>query len=274
MQNIKYVRLDKVISPEFDARLTKDPEADDDLRESIRELGVLEPLIVKDTNKGYEIIAGNRRFEQATRAGLTAVPCLISKATGAEADKIQLHENIKRLPLSHVDQAYTFAHLIKKYKMTEQQVATIVGKSIAYVSQHLSLLQTEEVLLQAVQDGRINFSAARELMRCQDKDESERLQALVEKNGASTDVIRTWVNESNRESDLLEPVPPSSLTTEPPGQTQLPMYPCAMCDKPTLLTEIKILRICHGCNFAFFSEIEKEKMKIRKNAQVNEPTTP
>ena len=171
MSKIKYVRLDKLNQPEFDGRLTHSPVEDDELRDSIRELGILEPLLVKDTENGYEIISGNRRFIQAGRAGLPAAPCIIFKTNGAEADKIQLHENIKRLPLSHVDQAYTFAHLIKKYTMTEQQVSTLVGKSIAYVSQHLSLLQCDDYLVQAVQDGRVNFSVARELMQCKDTDE-------------------------------------------------------------------------------------------------------
>jgi len=116
MSTYKFIRLDKLIPPEFDTRLTNDQEADDDLRDSIRELGILEPLLVKETENGFEIIAGNRRYKQATRAGLAAAPCIVTDPNGAETDKIQLHENIKRLPLSHVDQAYTFAHLIKNIK--------------------------------------------------------------------------------------------------------------------------------------------------------------
>jgi len=263
MSSFKHIRLDKLINPEFDLRLTENPEADDELRDSIRENGILEPLLVKDTSNGYEIIAGNRRFKQAIRAGLAAAPCIVIQTTGAATDKIQLHENIKRLPLSHVDQAYTFSHLIKKYDMTEQQIATLVGKSIAYVSQHLSLLNCDDKLLQAVQDGRINFSTARELFQCKDQDELHRFINIVENNGASTDVVKTWVHESNRETDLVnEPLNKPPLN-QLPATPVLPMYPCAACEVPINIPDIKIVRLCPECHNLIFSEISREKQKLR-----------
>ena len=256
---LKYIRLDKLIPPEFDARLSTDQISDDDLKDSIRELGVLLPLIVKNVENGIEIIAGNRRYKQAIRAGLAAVPCIVIETNGAETDKIQLHENIKRLPLSHVDQAYTFAHLIKKYKMTEGQVATLVGKSIGYVSQHLSLLQCDDILIQAVQERRINFSVARELMRCKDQDEAIRLQEQIERAGASTEIVKSWVDESNRETDNLPSPPPGSLVNSPPESPQIPMYPCGICHNPINVPEIKILRLCPDCHFSLLSEISKSR---------------
>lgn len=263
MQQIKHIRLDKLISPEFDARLHTDPKEDDELRDSIRELGILEPLIVKDTSQGYEIIAGHRRFREAGRAGLAAAPCVTITATGAEADKIKLHENIKRLPLSHVDQAYTFAHLIKEYKLTEQQVADLVGKSIAYVSQHLSLLQCDKILLASVNNGQINFSAARELLQCKDPDERHRLRTIIEENGATVPVIRQWVQESNKETDSMFSIPPKTTQTIVDTKPDIPMYPCTACSAPIEVQKLKIVRLCPDCHHLIFSSIEREKMKIR-----------
>lgn len=271
MNQIKHIRLDKIIHPEFDGRLTKSPEDDDDLRDSIRELGILEPLIVKETSEGIEIIAGNRRFNEAGRAGLAAVPCIISETTGAESDKIQLHENIKRLPLSHVDQAYTFSHLIKKYGMTEQQVATLVGKSKAYVSQHLSLLQCDDNLVQAVQDGRINFSIARELVQCKDSDERTRLQDIIEHHGASTEIVHDWVRESNRETDHINEPSNAPLTKSLPDTPPMPMYPCHACEVPISIPEIKVRHLCPECDHLIFSEIEREKQKARINSTTKPP---
>ena len=112
MEQIKHIRLDKIKTPEFDSRLTSSPEEDKELEDSIRELGILLPLIVKDVGDGYKIIAGNRRFKAAGIVGLASAPCEVLKVTGAQADKIKIHENLKRLPLSHIDQGLTFAHLI------------------------------------------------------------------------------------------------------------------------------------------------------------------
>ena len=263
INQIKYIRLDKINPPEFDSRISTTPEDDDDLRDSIRELGILEPLLCKDTTDGIEIIAGHRRFIQAGRAGLSAVPCIISKTTGAESDKIALHENIKRLPLSHIDQAYTFAHLIKKYKMTEQNISTLVGKSIAYVSQHLSLLQSDDTLVQAVHDGRINFSAARELMHCKDPDERQRLTLIVEEHGATSPVVHDWVRESNRETESLndQSVPDERIRHS--SETPLLMYPCSICKTPVPTIDIKVVRLCESCHYLFFTEIEHNKLQQR-----------
>jgi len=268
MIQIKHIRLDKLLPPEFDMRITTSEEEDRDLMESIRELGILEPLLVKDTTAGYEIIAGNRRFRAAGIAGLPAVPCIVVKTTGAESEKIALHENLKRLPLSHVDQAYMFAHMIKKYVMTETQIATLVKKSIAYVSQHLSLLQCEEKLIESVHSGRINFSVARELFRCKDLDDRSRIQNIVEANGATSNVVQNWVNESNKETAIIDgqtPKPPPYISNE---RTQIPYFPCRACEKPTPVLELKTVRLCPECNQLIFSEIDLEKFKIRAKQPV------
>jgi len=263
MNKIKHIRLDKIQPPEFDARLTPNPEADDDLLSSIKEMGILEPLIVKEVPDGYEIIAGNRRFTQAGRAGFPAVPCIVEKVTGAQSDKIQLHENLKRLNPSHVDQAYAFAHLIKKYEMTETQVANLIHRSIGYVSQHLSLLQTDEVILSAVQNGRINFSIARELIACQDSDERKRLCEYIEKTGASVDIVKQWVRESNRETENIEHDHKLEIQNNPIMEREIPHYPCSVCTTLTKYDEIKTIRMCPGCFKLFFMEIEKGRQEQR-----------
>ena len=263
MTQLKHIRLDKIKPPEFDARLTPNPEADNDLLSSIKEMGILEPLIVKEVPDGYEIIAGNRRFTQAGRAGFPAVPCIVEKVTGAQSDKIQLHENLKRLNPSHVDQAYAFAHLIKKYEMTETQVANLIHRSVGYVSQHLSLLQTDEVILSAVQGGRINFSIARELIACQDTDERKRLCLYIEETGASVDIVKQWVRESNRETENTDHDHKLEKQTYPQTEPQIPHYPCAICTTLTKYDEIKTLRICPGCFRLFMMQLEKDRQEER-----------
>lgn len=271
MNQIRHLRLDKIKIPEFDSRLTGSALEDDELRDSIKELGILEPLLVKEVTDGFEIIFGNRRFHEAGRAGLAAVPCIVTKVTGAQSEKMKIHENLHRLPLSHVDQSYTFAHCIKEFNMTELQVATLVGKSIAYVSQHLSLLQSDSTLVQAVHDGRINFSNARELIRCKDEDEMKRLSRVVEENGATSQVIHGWVEESNRETDLVAGIITEEKNFDRPGDRQEPLYPCAGCGQPIPIPKIRIVRLCPECHYLIFSEIEREKQKARQEIHQNTP---
>ncbi len=271
MIQIKHIRLDKIVPPEFDQRLSSDQIADDDLLDSIKELGILEPLLVKDIGGKYEIVFGNRRFTQAGRAGHAAVPCIVTTKTGAELEKIKIHENIKRLPLSHIDQAYTFAFLIKTYNMTETQVATVINKSIAYVSQHLSLLQSDETLIEAVHQGRLNFSQARELMHCKDADERKRLSRICEENGATSTLVKNWVHEANRETDLINHDHDVTKQTYPIADAPVPHYPCAVCNTPTKFDEIRVVRMCHGCHNLFFLQIEQSRLDQRSTIESKAP---
>lgn len=270
MQQIKHIRLDKIKPPKFDSRLTPSPQEDDDLRDSIRELGILEPLLVKDVGDGFEIIFGNRRFNQAGRAGLAAVPCLVEKVTGAQSEMMKIHENLHRLPLSHIDQAQTFAYLIKEFDMTETQVATLVGKSIGYVSQHLTLLHSDPKLLQAVHDGHINFSVARALNSCKDTDERIRIQKFIVDNGASLSVVESWVRESNRETESIKSDIKLQSQVSPNVTPVVPHYPCAVCNELTKYDVIKTLRMCPGCYNLFFLTIEAGRQEERLKSQ-NEP---
>ncbi|MBA7478801.1 Nucleoid occlusion protein [subsurface metagenome] len=272
MQQIKHIRLDKIKPPEFDVRLTNSPEDDIELQESIRELGILEPLIVKEITDGVEIIAGNRRFNAAGVVGLPAVPCIIIKTTGAHSDKIQMHENLKRLPLSHIDQAHSFAHLIKEYNFTETQISALCAVSISYVSQHLALLHADDNLLSAVHSNQINFSVARELNQCKDPEERHRLQDIVIENGASSEVVRNWVKEANRETDNINHEHDLEKQRFPTQEPVIPMYPCAVCKTATRYDNIHLIRMCPGCNNLFFMTIEQDRQQQRiKSTTTGDP---
>lgn len=271
MNQIKHIPLEKLLPPDFDNRLTESPEEDDELRDSIKKLGILEPLIVKAVDGGYEIVAGNRRRIQAGRAGLRAAPCVVVKTTGAESEEIKLHENIKRLPLSHVDQGAAFAHLIKLYDFTEAHVATLVNMSESYVNQHIALIHSDETLVSAVHDGRINFSVARELNRCKNTDERDRFQYVVETSGASPSTVRNWVDESNRETDRVEGIAPPPVAPTRPVEDARPMFPCAFCEVPIDIMEIKTIRICKDCHYLIFTEAERQKQIARMNLGAGPP---
>ncbi|MBA7530370.1 Nucleoid occlusion protein [subsurface metagenome] len=270
MNRLKHISLDELKTPKFDSRLIPNPEKDDELRDSIKEVGVLEPILVKDTSDGYEIVAGNRRFREAGRAGLAAIPCVVIKVSGAEAEKIKLHENLKRLSLSHLDQAFTFGHMIKEFKMTEHQVSVLVGKSIAYVSQHLALLSCDENLQTAVHDGGISFSVARELMQCKDPDDRLRFQNLTLDNGASSRTIQSWVRESNRETDIATGKEPKTFKQNLPQSPQIPMYPCKVCGNLTEIPNLNVIRLCNSCNSNIFAEVERANLYANQSIPQSE----
>lgn len=270
MNQIKHIRLDKLRLPSFEAHQTPDPEADKELTDSIRELGILEPLLVRDTKDGPEIIIGTRRFRCGGRAGLAAAPCIFVKATDSEAETLKIHENIKRLPLSHIDQALTFEHLRSKFKMTEQQISILTQKSIPYISQHLVLLHSDETLVQAVQGGRLNFSVARELMHVDDPDELKRLLQYAENDGATAETAHNWVHQYKRDKHVAPDKPPGAYKPPqdiPPEEAKIV---CRACECSTPITKSRVVRLCHECFRLIFTHIDEEKMI----ASSNQPAVP
>jgi len=265
MSVFKFIRLDKLRPPEFDAHQTPNEAADNELAESIRTHGILEPLLVRDTSTGLEIIFGKRRFRMAQRVGLSAAPCMITKATDSEAETFKIHENIKRLPMGHVDQSLTFQHLRVKFKMTEQQISTLVGKSIAYVSQHLSLLQSEPVLVESVRDGRLNFSIARELMQIDDKEELQRLLRYARDEGATAETVHLWVMQYKHDKALEGPTVVDESITAPPSSPREYLVVCEMCEQTTRIIDIKIIRACIACHKIVFDAIFARKTEIPVN---------
>lgn len=274
MNQIKHIRLDKLKPPEFDSRITSSPEDDDELMESIKENGILLPLIVKNVGDGFEIVAGHRRFTQAGRAGLAAAPCIVTDGTGIQLEIIKSHENLKRLDLSHIDQGMHFAYLIKTYKLTEGKVSIIVGKCISYVSQHLALLHSDPDILTAVHDGSLNFSVARELNICKNPDERARLGKIAINDGASSPVVRSWVQESNRETENLESDHKELSHNLPPETPQHPLYPCSACEVPVPILKMIVVRLCTECHDIIFKPIAEEKQKLRMKSATETQETP
>ena len=126
----------------------------------------LEPCLsslLSQENANFEIIAGYRRFRAATRAGLPTIPCISQKSDDKETEILKVHENIHRLPLSHVDQGNTFRYLRDTFNMSETEIAALVGKSVPYISQHLTLVNSDPDIIAAVKAEEISYSASRSL---------------------------------------------------------------------------------------------------------------
>jgi len=262
MDEINYINLSKIDPPEFDGRLDIDEEADQELAESIREIGILEPLIVRKKNKRIEIIAGSRRYRASKLAGIDAVPCIFMKADDSLAEKIKLHENLKRRDLSHIDQAMTFSRLRTEFNMTEQQISDLVGKSIPYISQHISLMASGDELVSAVQNGKVNFSVARELMQVDNEEDRSHLLNFAIKGGASVGTVKEWVQTASSERSSLPADKPLAITEDKYVSKSLPSFVCQACECPHVIQEMVVRRICPECDYLIFSEIRKQKELI------------
>ena len=265
MSQIKYINLSDLILPEFEAHKSIPDAYTIEITESIKTIGIIEPLIVRAKDKQFEIIAGCVRYRCAKLAGLKAAPCIILKADDKAAEVIKLHENIKRIPLDHIDQGNTFVMMREKFSMTEQSISDVVGKSIAYISQHITLVSQDDELIQSVRDNKISFSQARELMTVDDKTERRRLQHYCENEGATVDVLKTWIRNYKNSLITTPLVSDSEPLPSDHSEPQKFWRSCEACDKPVEIQHIRQVFYCPPCYLAIKTAISEEKAKISKN---------
>ena len=145
-------------------RRTFSPEGLSGLVESIREKGVLQPVVVRPTPEGYELVAGERRLRAAVAAGEAAVPALVRRMTDRESLEAALVENVQRQDLNAIELAEAFSRLAHEFSLSQEEIARRVGKDRATVANTVRLLRLPPPVKQAVVDGRLSAGHARALL--------------------------------------------------------------------------------------------------------------
>ena len=143
----------------------------DDLTASVRERGVVQPLIVRPVpgaQDAYEIVAGERRWRAAQRAGVHDVPVLIREASDKEALELAIIENVQRADLNALEEAQGYQQLIEQYRYTQNELADVIGKSRSHIANTLRLLNLPETVQALVIDGRLSAGHARALLTLDD----------------------------------------------------------------------------------------------------------
>lgn len=161
------INIDTIHPSEANPRRRMDPKAFEELTESIRRLGVLQPVLVRkrETKAGYELIAGHRRLAASKAAGLDEVPAIVRDMTDAEALEVQLVENVERADIHPLDEAAGYARLMTVHKYDAQRIADRIGRSARYVYDRVKLLQLIPDLQTMFLDGRISAGHAVVLAR-------------------------------------------------------------------------------------------------------------
>jgi ParB family transcriptional regulator, chromosome partitioning protein len=173
---IYWVEIEKILPNPYQPRKDFDQESLKELAESIKEYGILEPLLVTrkeiSTEKGvevfYELIAGERRWQAAKMVGLAKVPVIIKEVSQRAKLEIALIENLQRKDLNPVERAKGFARLMEEFGLTQKEIADRIGKSRAFVANTLRLLKLPDKILEALAEGKISESQARILLEIDD----------------------------------------------------------------------------------------------------------
>lgn len=159
--NATEIELSQIRSNPYQPRKVFDEEALNELADSIKVYGVVEPVILKKSVKGYEIVAGERRCKASKIAGLTTVPAIIKDFTDEEMMEIALLENIQREDLNPVDTAISISNILQVKDMTQEEFSKKFGKSRSYITNLLGLLNLPKSVQELVKNGKLSMSHAR-----------------------------------------------------------------------------------------------------------------
>ncbi len=165
------VKISDIVPCSFQPRTEFDREALESLAQSIKEKGVLQPLLVRKKNDKYEIIAGERRWRAAQLAGLDEVPVIVKDLNDSETLEIALIENLQRENLSAIEEAEGLNRLMSEYAYTQEIIGKVIGKSRSYIANTLRLLGLPEEIKQLVKENKLSAGHARALIGCENASE-------------------------------------------------------------------------------------------------------
>ncbi|MBE6881241.1 MAG: ParB/RepB/Spo0J family partition protein [Ruminococcaceae bacterium] len=168
-ENISTLKITEIEPNKDQPRKSFDIESLKTLADSIRQNGIIQPLLVRSMNDGsYQIVAGERRWRAAKMAGLTEVPVFVKELTDKQTQQIALIENLQRENLNPIEEALGYKELIEKYDMTHEDVAKVVGKARASISNALRLLELPEAIKDLVENKDLSAGHAKVLLSVKD----------------------------------------------------------------------------------------------------------
>lgn len=213
---ISEIDIERISPNREQPRTFFDEEGLKELSDSIREIGIIQPLSLRKTDDGdYQIIAGERRWRAARMAGLTSVPAYVRTASDLEITEMALIENIQREDLNAIEVALAFNKLIETYHLTQERLAERIGKKRATVANHLRLLKLPAEIQLGLRDRRIDMGHARALLSVADPKLQLKLYNHILKEGLSVrrvEELAREINEAaaNGEKPVLKPAPKKS----------------------------------------------------------------
>lgn len=206
------VSVDDISPNPYQPRVHFDEDSLGDLTESIRQIGVLQPILLRQTDDGYELIAGERRWRAAQRAGLASVPAIVRAADDLGSMEQALVENLHRQDLTPLEEAAAYNQLLEDFELTHEQVAERVGKSRAAVTNTLRLLGLPPGVQRLLTDGRLSAGHARALLGTPDRARQEALAQRAVDEGWTVRAVENAIRGATESDD-----PSADNTSEPLG---------------------------------------------------------
>lgn len=253
------IGIDEISEPTDQIRNVIAFEGLQELADSIKEKGVIEPLIVLRKGEKFEIIAGHRRYLAAKMSGILSLPCIIRGVDEKEADFLKMHENYFRENINPVDEGKYFIRLHEKHGLAYNEIARLCTRSDGYVLNRVQLLQADEMILAALEGQQLSFSQALEISRSPYENVRRELLRVVIESGATTDTLRVMRHDYERtiryQDSSAEGITPEARHYEEVKHLII----CPACDGRYPVNQIYPISVCKTCYDNFVSALKGEK---------------
>lgn len=247
IKKLEIIPLDKIKDPERPMRSNLTPESVDELVFSIKEVGIIQPLVVCKSGESYEVIAGHRRLLAAEIAGLIEAPCVVVVSKDLEKEVLKMHENVAREDISPIDWANHLAYLKSQYKLSNAKMAEMIGFSEAWISQHLEVLNYPAEVKNAISTGQLAFSSARELAQIKDPAKRRVYVNAAVKSGVTPDQAANWRREANTTPYQSGSPNEPALQENTGEEIAIPLPICPVCQKEIEYADLISIQIHRNC---------------------------
>jgi len=250
--------MSQIVDSQYQTRLIKDDEEFHQLVESIRNQGILQPILVRTDNNQYVVMAGHRRFAAAKYIGLETIPAAVMDDDKHDPWAVAFHENVYRKDMTPIEEAIFVVESMEKGAMTAEELAPLIRKSVSWIRDKIAMAAWPDDVAAAVHAGKISVAAAKNLAQIADDQARKLLVEYAADNGANARTTAAWLqgyraNESLEDPGAIEPLP-----GQPIKAGVAPYAPCVVCDEKFMMVEMTYLPICPTCQEEVIKKIRNE----------------
>lgn len=202
IEGIQFISIDQIVPNPDQPRKTISDEDINELAESIKEKGILQPILVVPKNGSFLIVAGERRFLAAKRANLSKIPAIVKQFNDDEILEIALIENIQRKDLNPIDEAFAIAQIIEKYSYTHEELAKRLGKSRTYVTNVTRLLKLPTIVKTKIIENKLSRGHALPLLQIENEEDIITIADKIEKEGLSVREVEKIVRDYSKNKKI------------------------------------------------------------------------
>jgi len=177
-EQVQEISIKELRPNPYQPRKVFDADSIEELKQSILEYGIIQPLIVRESIKGFEIVVGERRYRAAKEAGLETVPAIIKQLTDERMMELALLENLQREDLTPIEEAYAYHNLLNELKLTQVQLSKRLGKSRSHIANMVRLLSLPDKVIAYLNNGQLSMGHGRALLGLKDQ---QQLDVVVDK---------------------------------------------------------------------------------------------